>query len=120
METMEFDDDILGGQVEESGGFGQAVAARGVVVPGHDYLPAEGRHTLPDAGIISGHPDGVQTLDLEGLLIDPLDQRFPQDGRQGFAGEAAGAEAGGDDGDGFHKLPMVARGFCELKNFLAH
>jgi len=78
------------------------------------------RALRPDARIIGGHPDPVQILNLQGLLIDPLDQGFAQDKRQGFAWEAAGAVPGRDDGNDFHNLPMVARGFCELKNFLAH
>ena len=99
---LDVDDDVLGGQVEERRGFGQAVAARGVVLPGHEGPAAEGLDAIPDARIIGGHPDAVQILDLQGLLIDPLDQGLPQDKRQGFAREAGGAEAGGDDGDLFH------------------
>ena len=56
----------------------------------------------------------------KGLLIGPLDQRLAQDRRQGFARKAGGAEAGGDDGDYLHNLPMVAQALCELKNLLAH
>ena len=109
--ALDVDDDVLGGQVEPRGGFGQAVAARGVVVPGHDGPAAERLDALLNAPIIGGHPDPVQILDLKGLLIGPLDQGFPQDQRQGFARKAAGAEAGGDDGDLLHKLPRVERTF---------
>ena len=101
---LDVDDDVLGRQVEEPGGFGQAVAARGVVLPGHEDPAPEGLHALLDARIIGGHPDPVQILDLQGPLIDPLDQGFPQDQRQGLPRKAGGAEAGGDEGDGFHKF----------------
>ena len=99
---LDVDDDVLGRQVEERRGFGQAVAARGVVLPGHEGLAAESGDAIPDAPIIGGHPDPVQILHLQGLLIGPLDQGLPQDQRQGFARKAGGAEAGRDDGDGFH------------------
>ncbi len=61
---LDIDDDVLGGQVKERGGFGQAVAPRGVVLPGHEDPAAEGLHALLDAPIIGGHPDPVQILDL--------------------------------------------------------
>jgi len=99
---LDVDDDVLGGQVEEPRGFGQAVAARGVVLPGHEGPAAERGDAIPDARIIGGHPDSVQILDLQGLLIGPLDQRLAQDKGQGFARKAAGAEASGDDGDLSH------------------
>ena len=64
--------------------------------------PPKDGDAIADAPIIGGHPDPVQILHLQGLLIGPLDQGLAQDQRQGFARKAGGAEAGGDDGDLFH------------------
>ena len=51
---------------------------------------------------VGGHPEFVQPLNQPGLLVDPLNQRLPQDRRQGLAGEPGGPVAGRDEGDKFH------------------
>ena len=91
---LDVDDDVLGGQVEEPGGFGQAVAARGVVLPGHEGPAAESGDAIEDAPIIGGHPDPVQILHLQGLLIGPLDQGLAQDQAPGVCPESGWSRSG--------------------------
>ena len=91
---LDVDDDVLGGEAQEPRSLGQAVAPRGMVLPGHEGPAPEGFDAILNAPVIRGHPDPVQILDLQGLLVGPLDQGLTQDQRQGFSREAGGARSG--------------------------
>ena len=102
--ALDVDHEVFRGQVQQVCRLGQAVAARGMVGPGHHRLPAETLHAVPDARLVGGHPKAVQFLNLPGLLPDPLDQGLAGNERQGLPRKAGGAVAGGDKGHQSHGI----------------
>ena len=87
--------------IAPGGDFGDAVAAAGMVGAGH-FDAAKAAGDLGDALVIRGHDDFGEGFGLLALGDNVLDERSPGDEGQGFAGEARGRIARGDDANGFH------------------
>jgi len=91
---LNVDDDVGGGV---RGGFGDAVGAGEVVGTGHDDFGAEGEGGIEDALVVGGDEEAGEGFGLGGALEDVLEDGFVFEGDEGFAGEAAGGEAGRND-----------------------
>ena len=84
------------------GDFGHAVSAGGVAGISHDGLATEVFDGAVDAFVVGGDEDALGFFATDGFFPDPLDEGLVPQEDEGFAGEAGGGVAGGNDEKGFH------------------
>ncbi len=76
-----------------------AVGAAGAVLGGEDGARSKGLRVVEDFIGVSGDEDLIEEGAGAGGAIDPGEHGLAGDFAENFAGQAGGAEAGGDDGE---------------------
>lgn len=71
----------------------------GVIGPSHPGIRPEGVGGGKNSFIIRGDDHGVELMALLATLPNVLNERFPGDQFQRFAGETGGGPTGGNDGE---------------------
>ena len=104
---LDVDHHVSRGQLQKVRRLGQAVAARGMVGPGHHRLAPETLHAVPDARVVGDHPKSVQSLNGAGPAHRPAESgAFPQWAPEACR-ETGWSRAGRDKGENLHKYFLL-------------